>query len=197
MKRINENHHYFLKSSTSLKNLPNESLYEFCFWGRSNVGKSSLLNSITNSKLAKTSKTPGRTTTLNFFERKDRYRLVDLPGYGYAKKSKQEIYKWNELILDYLEHRKKIASIFLLIDSRHGIKKIDQEAIEIIETFKNHFFIVFTKIDKIKKKELDNCYKKLNTLIKSLFSVDRRIFSTSSKKNQGIREIGKVIKKMS
>ena len=87
MKRIKENQYYFLKSSTSLKNLPNESLYEFCFWGSSNVGKSSLLNSITNSKLAKTSKTPGRTTTLNFFERKDKYRLVDFPGYGYAKKA--------------------------------------------------------------------------------------------------------------
>ena len=197
MEKVKENQCYFLKSSTALKNLPNESVNEFCFWGRSNVGKSSLLNSITKSKLAKTSKTPGRTTTLNFFECKDKYRLVDLPGYGYAKRSKQDIYRWNELIIDYLDNRKKIASIFLLIDSRHGIKKIDQEAIELIETFKNHFFIVLTKIDKIKKKELENCYKKLNNLIKSLFSVDQRIFSTSSRKNMGIKEITKVILEMS
>ena len=193
MKNVIENKCFFLSSVTSIRNLPDESLKEICFWGRSNVGKSSLLNSITNHNIARISKTPGRTTALNFFEIEKKIRLVDLPGYGYAKRSKVEIYKWNSLILDYLESRKNLLFVFLLIDSRHGIKKNDSEAINLLQTLNNNFFIVLTKIDKINKNELNNCYSNASKTIKKRNRYNQKIYLTSSKKNQGIKELTKTI----
>lgn len=188
-----ENKCFFLKSVISIKDLPDESISEFCFWGRSNVGKSSLLNSLIKINIAKTSKTPGRTTSLNFFQVNSAIRFVDFPGYGYAKKSKLEIYKWNELILNYLTLRKNIISVFLLIDSRHGMKKIDLEAMRVLESLKIHFFLTLTKIDKITNSDLINCYSRLNELILNNKTVDSKVLSTSSKKNKGIKELKKTI----
>tara|TARA_X000000950_G_scaffold123375_1_gene154622 strand:+ start:30177 stop:30767 length:591 start_codon:yes stop_codon:yes gene_type:complete len=191
--QLSKNSYFFLKSSTSVKNLPDEYLNEYCFWGKSNVGKSSLLNSLTKLKLAKTSKTPGRTTTLNFFEIKNKIRFVDLPGYGYAKKSKQEIYAWNKLILDYLSIRKNIISIFLLIDSRHGLKEKDHEAVNLIRNFGLHFYFILTKVDKINNEELNTCYNKLKNFVNTYSEIDSKIFCTSSKKNVGIKELKNII----
>ena len=187
---------FFLKSVSSIKNLPDNSLFEFCFWGRSNVGKSSLLNSITNFKLANVSKTPGRTYTINFFEKDKSFRLVDFPGYGYAKRSKIDIYNWNKLILNYLEIRKNIGSIFLLIDSRHGFKKIDEEALKILNTFNIKNILVLTKIDKVQNAELAKRLDKMNHLRKKLKTSNDKVFLTSSKKNLGIKEINQEIIKI-
>ena len=187
---------FFLKSVSSIKNLPDNSLFEFCFWGRSNVGKSSLLNSITNFKLANVSKTPGRTYTINFFEKDKSFRLVDFPGYGYAKRSKIDIYNWNKLILNYLEIRKNIGSIFLLIDSRHGVKKIDEEALKILNALNIRNNLVLTKIDKLKDAELTICLNKINCLKKKLTSISEKVFLTSSRKNLGIKEINQEITKI-
>ena len=184
---------FFLKSVSLIKNLPDDSLFEFCFWGRSNVGKSSLLNSITNFKLANVSKTPGRTYTINFFEKDKSFRLVDFPGYGYAKRSKIDIYNWNKLILHYFEIRKNIVSVFLLIDSRHGVKKIDEEALKILNTFNIKNTLVLTKIDKTKDAELNICMGRIKYLKKNLTSTSEKVFLTSSKKNLGIKEINNEI----
>lgn len=196
MSQTKKDSYFFLKSSDSIKNLPDEYLNEYCFWGRSNVGKSSLLNSLTKINLARTSKTPGRTTTLNFFEIKNKIRFVDLPGYGYARRSKSEIYSWNKLILDYLSTRKNIISIFLLIDSRHGLKKKDYEAIKLIRSLGFHFYFILTKIDKINKKELNYCYNKLKDFINDNSKSEQKIFCTSSKKNLGIKELKSLIKEV-
>lgn len=188
-----ENECFFLSSVTSIKALPNENLNEIGFWGRSNVGKSSLLNSIVTNPIARTSKNPGRTTSLNFFEVPKRVRFVDFPGYGYAKKSKIEVYEWNKLILDYLKIRKNLFAIFLLIDSRHCLKKNDILALELLELFKKNFFIVLTKIDKVKKNDLDSCCKNIYHVIKNNKFAKKSVFFTSSKKNEGIKELRKVI----
>ena len=115
----------FLKEVYSYKDLPNDSIPEFIFWGRSNVGKSSLINFLTKKKLAKTSKTPGRTRSLVFFQFKNDFRIVDFPGYGFSKINKGKIQLLDELIEKYLTGRKNLRKLFLLIDSRHGLKPID------------------------------------------------------------------------
>ena len=184
---------FFLASVNNILNLPDDLLCEVGFWGKSNVGKSSLLNAITNTKIARTSKTPGRTTSLNFFEIKNKIRLVDFPGYGFAVRSKKEIYDWNELIVNYLEERNNVIFIFLLIDSRHGLKENDKEAIKLMETFKKKYHIVLTKIDKINKKKLYEYYEEIENYIKNKSKNNKTIFLTSSKKNIGIKELEKFI----
>ena len=179
----------FLKSVFTYKDLPKEDLKEIAFWGRSNVGKSTLLNAIIKSNLARTSKTPGRTQSLNFFEIPFQMRFVDLPGYGYSKASKVKIKQWNNLIIEYLAKRKNLNSIFLLIDSRHGIKSIDLDAINILESFGNHFFVVLTKIDKVNKSQLDICSNSIKELINNVVSGDNEIFMTSFTKKQGIKNL--------
>ncbi len=188
-----ENKCYFLTSVKSINSLPKESLNEIGFWGRSNVGKSSLLNCLTKSRIAKTSKTPGRTTSINFFEIEKKIRLIDFPGYGFAKRSKVEIYEWNKLIIDYLSIRRSLFSIFLLIDSRHGLKKIDISAIELLEKLNKNFFVVLTKIDKVSKDDLENCYESVCININESIFANKKVFLTSSKKNKGIKELRKNI----
>ena len=189
MENIIEKKCSFLKSVFNYNDLPKEDLKEIAFWGRSNVGKSTLLNAIIKSNLAKTSKTPGRTQSLNFFEIPHQMRFVDLPGYGYSKASKVKIKQWNNLIIDYLAKRKNLNSIFLLIDSRHGIKDIDLDAINILESFGNHFFVVLTKIDKINKSQLEICSKSIKELTYKVVSGDSEIFKTSYTKKQGIKNL--------
>lgn len=188
-----ESNCFFLKSALSKEHLPKDDKGEFVFWGRSNVGKSSLLNFITKSKIAKTSKTPGRTRSLNFFEIDKKIRFVDFPGYGFARGSKKEISDWNHLIIHYLSTRKSLYSIFLLIDSRHGLKKIDLEAINLIESFGIHFFLVLTKIDKIDKNKIKKCYDEIKSFIKYKAGGDNQILMTSIQKKYGIKEIKKII----
>jgi GTP-binding protein len=147
----------FLKSAPQLQFLPTPTLPEIAFAGRSNVGKSSLLNRLTNrAGLARTSNTPGRTQELNIFEVGDpaRLRLVDMPGYGFAKAPKELARKWRYLVNDYLRGRPVLKRALLLIDSRHGIKDIDRQVMKMLDDAAVGYRIVLTKSDKVKATEL-------------------------------------------
>jgi GTP-binding protein len=147
----------FLKSAPELRFLPDPGVPEIAFAGRSNVGKSSLLNRLTNrSSLARTSNTPGRTQELNFFEVGDPLllRLVDMPGYGFAKAPKDVARKWRFLVNDYLRGRQVLKRTLLLIDSRHGVKEIDREVMKMLDDAAVSYRIVLTKADKVKASEL-------------------------------------------
>jgi GTP-binding protein len=147
----------FLKSAPTLQFLPDPVAQEVAFAGRSNVGKSSLLNKLTNrTGLARTSNTPGRTQELNFFEVGDpvRFRLVDMPGYGFAKAPKDVVKKWRFLINDYLRGRQVLKRALVLVDARHGIKDIDREVMKMLDDAAVSYHIVLTKADKIKASEL-------------------------------------------
>ncbi len=147
----------FLKSAPELKFLPDPGVPEIAFAGRSNVGKSSLLNALTNrNALARTSNTPGRTQELNIFEVGDpvRLRLVDMPGYGFAKAPRDVARKWRYLVNDYLRGRQALKRTLLLIDSRHGIKEIDREVMKMLDDAAVSYRIVLTKADKVKASDL-------------------------------------------
>jgi len=138
-----------------LDQLPEATLPEIAFAGRSNVGKSSLLNALVGrKKLARASTEPGRTRELNFFKIEDRLRLVDLPGYGYAKAPKTEIARWNALVRDYLRGRQALKRLFLLIDARHGLKPTDLEVMDTLDAAALVYQVVLTKTDKISAPEV-------------------------------------------
>ena len=151
----------FIAGSNSMNSLPEETVSEIAFSGRSNVGKSSLINSITGTKFtARTSQNPGRTQQLNFFEvGNGQIRLVDFPGFGYAKASKSSIQKWNNLIKSYIKYRSALVRVFLLIDSRRGITNPDRDAMEIFNKLAISYQIVLTKIDKLKSSELVSTFE--------------------------------------
>ena len=164
---------------------------EICFTGRSNVGKSSLINAITNRKsLASTSNKPGHTRRIFFYNIAKRFMLVDLPGYGYAKASKNKIEKMSELVFLYLTKRTYLKMVYILIDSRHGFKENDISFLEFLDTNKISFQIVFTKIDKINESEKEILIKgmQFHKLIKNSHP-----FYTSSKTKLGVKDIKKQI----
>lgn len=146
----------FFWAAARLGNLPPAERPEVAFAGRSNVGKSSLLNALTGrNTLARTSQTPGRTQELNFFNLDDRLTLVDLPGYGYAKASKQKVADWTALVFAFLQGRASLVRLFLLIDSRHGLKDNDRELMEMLDKAAVTFQIVLTKADKVSAPALE------------------------------------------
>jgi len=147
----------FIKSSTSYKQCPPDNYPEVALIGRSNVGKSSLINMLVkNKKLAQVSSTPGKTQLINHFLINERYYLVDLPGYGWAKVSQRKKKDWGEMILNYLHHRKNLVEVLLLIDIRLPPQKIDIEFMEWLVQNGRKFSIVFTKADKLSKQKLSN-----------------------------------------
>ena len=175
----------FLKEVYDSKNLPFDSIAEFVFWGRSNVGKSSLINSLTNTNLAKISRTPGRTKSLIFYEFEKKIRFVDFPGYGFSKIPKKERNDLDLLINFYFEKRENIKKIFLLIDSRHGFKSIDKDIFQNLEKiFSNKICLILTKIDKKKKNE--NLNELIPDNIRSNFQIKKNLFTTSIKEVNGI-----------
>ena len=167
--------------------MPSTGLPEVAFFGRSNVGKSSLLNQLCNRKnLCRVSKTPGRTTTINFFNIGDRLILVDLPGYGYAKRSIKERVSWMKNIKQYFCHRDNLCLVCILIDSRHGMKPIDLDIIEFLYQNNIEYQIILTKSDKIKKTEsiIDDCQKHLID-----YNYTRQFIFNSSRKNYGAEQV--------
>ncbi|MCI7238916.1 MAG: ribosome biogenesis GTP-binding protein YihA/YsxC [Anaerococcus sp.] len=168
---------------------PKDKLDEIAFVGRSNVGKSSFINSFLNRrKLAKTSSTPGKTRTINFYRINDKFRLVDLPGYGYAKVDKKEKEKWNELINTYLYERENLKEVFLLVDIRHEPTELDKQMYEWIIESGFMGFVIATKYDKIKKGQIQ---KHINAIKKKLQIQDEGLifaYSSQTKHNKDVLE---------
>ena len=180
----------FMLSVVSMATLPAPTLPEVCFAGRSNVGKSSLINAVTNqNKLAKASNTPGRTRELNYFNVSNRLRIVDLPGYGYARASKTDIAKWTKLTRTFLRGRAPLRRVFLLIDSRHGLKPSDLEIMDMFDETAVTYQIIMTKIDKIKPPAVVKVKAAIAAAIKRRPAAYPQIISTSSEKKTGIDHV--------
>lgn len=184
----------FVKGVVKLEGLPNDVLPEIAFAGRSNVGKSSLVNAMTGRKtLARTSNTPGRTQEVNYFtlgqpEREGLF-LVDLPGYGYARESKDRIATWTELVMTYLQGRATLRRVLLLIDARHGIKKNDEEVMAMLDKAAVSYLIVLTKTDKLKKGEIEKRLETTKAQLRKHVAAFPEIAVTSSEKGTGIPEL--------
>lgn len=180
----------FVLSVANLNQLPDGDRVEVAFAGRSNVGKSSLINALFGQKkLAKTSSTPGRTQQLNYFNLDDKLYLVDLPGYGFAKAPKDIVKNWQKLINSYLVGRATLRRVFLLIDSRHGIKKIYEEIMEMLDKAAVTYQIVLTKIDKISTKELEKVLTATDRIVREHTAAHVTILKTSSEKNLYLDEL--------
>jgi len=179
----------FLFGVTSYKNLPKDTGIEILLSGRSNAGKSSALNALTgNKKLARISKTPGRTTEINFFEVEDGLKLLDLPGYGFAKSGHSRKKDWGPLLGEYFENRKALKAVLVFMDIRHPLKPIDLEMIELCESFEVPYVPVLTKSDKVSK----------NILMKTIQQVSKatnaqEVLAISSSKETGFEKLRKAL----
>ncbi|MBW8840486.1 MAG: YihA family ribosome biogenesis GTP-binding protein [Sphingomonadales bacterium] len=182
----------FLKSAPALEHLPDPVVPEIAFAGRSNVGKSSLLNKLTNrNALARTSNTPGRTQELNFFDVGEplAFRLVDMPGYGFAKAPKDVVRKWRYLVNDFLRGRDVLKRTLVLIDARHGIKDVDREIMEMLDKAAVSYRLVLTKADKIKPTELEKVATETAEEARKRPAAHPDILSTSSETGLGMPEL--------
>lgn len=181
----------FVLGVASLSQLPPDNgMEEIAFAGRSNVGKSSLINALTGRKgLAKTSNTPGRTQQLNYFNLADKLFLVDLPGYGFAKAPESMVKQWQKMIFAYLQGRVNLKRVFLLIDSRHGIKKVDREIMEMLDKAAVTYQIILTKSDKISAAALTKVFKETQAETAKHAAAYVDIIATSSEKGFGIDEL--------
>lgn len=182
----------FLLSAPSLQHLPAPSVPEIAFAGRSNVGKSTLINAVTGRKaLARASNTPGRTQELNFFEVGDplQFRIVDMPGYGFAEAPKAVVKKWRFLINDYLRGRQVLKRAMLLIDSRHGPKPVDREVMDMLDVAAVSYHVVLTKGDKIKPTELAKMEEVVAEELRKRPAAHPTIFSTAAETGAGIAEL--------
>ncbi|WP_219821574.1 ribosome biogenesis GTP-binding protein YihA/YsxC [Sneathiella aquimaris] len=180
----------FVAGAATLAMLPELPMNEVAFAGRSNVGKSSLINALTNrNTLARTSNTPGRTQQINFFDLGSRMYLVDLPGHGYAKVSKEKVAAWTGLVNTYLQGRAKLRRVCLLVDSRHGLKEVDREIMSMLDKAAVNYQIILTKVDKSKKSELDDVITNTQSELKKRPAAHPEIMLTSSAKGTGIAEL--------
>ncbi|HEU0066159.1 MAG TPA: ribosome biogenesis GTP-binding protein YihA/YsxC [Sphingomonas sp.] len=182
----------FLKSAPKLEHLPEPLVPEVAFAGRSNVGKSSLLNALCNrNALARTSNTPGRTQELNFFDVGVplNFRLVDMPGYGFAKAPKDMVRQWRYLVNDFLRGRDVLKRALVLIDARHGIKDVDREILEMLDKAAVSYRVVLTKADKIKASDLATVTAATAEEARKRPAAHPDIIVTSSEKGMGIREL--------
>ena len=183
----------FLKSAPSLKFLPDMEAPEVAFAGRSNVGKSSLLNALTGrNSLARTSNTPGRTQELNFFDVGEDpvlFRLVDMPGYGFAKAPKDVVLRWRFLINDFLRGRTVLKRTLVLVDARHGIKDVDRDVMKMLDEAAVSYRIVLTKADKIKPTELEQTLAATIAEARTRPAAYPDVIAISSDTGQGIAEL--------
>jgi GTP-binding protein len=182
----------FVKSAPELQFLPDPDVPEIAFAGRSNVGKSSLLNALTNRKgLARTSNTPGRTQELNIFDvgSPPQIRLVDMPGYGFADAPKDLVRRWRFLVNDYLRGRQVLKRTLVLIDSRHGLKEVDREVLRMLDEAAVSYHLILTKGDKVKPSALGALFETTATEAAKHPAAHPRLFTTSSETGSGIAEL--------
>lgn len=182
----------FILGMSNLAQLPESDVPEVAFAGRSNVGKSSLLNALTGRRdLARTSNTPGRTQQLNFFNLSDRLYLVDMPGYGYAKVSKKMRSEWDTLIFDYLRGRPNLRCVFVLVDSRHGLKESDEMIMEMLDDAAVPYRIILTKVDKQKK--VGAVVKDVEEKLGAHAAAWPEVLTTSSDDKIGLEEVRELL----
>lgn len=180
----------FLWEAKALDNLPPPDLPEIAFAGRSNVGKSSLINGLLGRKdLARASNTPGRTQSLVFFDLAGRLRLVDLPGYGYAKVSRSKVKDWTQLTRDFLRGRRTLERLCLLVDGRHGLKPGDEEMMAMLDDAALSFQVILTKVDKLKPHESARVLEATSTAAAKRRAAHPDVLVTSSAKGAGMAEL--------
>ena len=183
-----------LKGVVAMSGLPPADRLEVCFAGRSNVGKSSLINAVTGRKaLARASHTPGRTQEINFFTASDSHYLVDLPGYGYANAPLKVVEKWQRLLKQYLSGRQSLRRAFVLIDMRHGVKSVDEEIMSLLDSAAVPFQCVMTKTDKTKDIDQEKTLKKVRQALGKHPAAFPEIVLTSSEKGDGIVTLRAII----
>ncbi|PVA06464.1 ribosome biogenesis GTP-binding protein YihA/YsxC [Thalassorhabdomicrobium marinisediminis] len=184
----------FVKGVVAMDGLPDPDRPEVCFAGRSNVGKSSLINALTGRKgLARASNTPGRTQEINYFTVGESHYLVDLPGYGYANAPLAVVEKWQRLLKNYLRGRVTLRRAFVLVDARHGIKPVDEEIMSLLASAAVTFQCVMTKTDKLKKGELDKVLEQVRGKLQQFPSAYPELVLTSSEKGDGIETLRAII----
>ncbi len=184
----------FVKGVVAMSGLPEADRMEVCFAGRSNVGKSSLINALTGTKgLARASNTPGRTQEINYFTQGPELYLVDLPGYGYANAPLAVVEKWQKLLKRYLSGRQTLRRAFVLIDSRHGAKDVDEEIMSLLDSSAVTFQCVMTKADKVKLKDRERVIEQVRTALARHPAAYPEIVLTSSEKGDGIATLRSII----
>ncbi len=184
----------FLKGVVAMNGLPDSDRPEVCFAGRSNVGKSSLINALTGRKgLARASNTPGRTQEINYFTVGESHFLVDLPGYGYANAPVAVVEKWQKLLKSYLQGRATLRRAFVLVDARHGVKPVDEEIMSLLDKAAVTFQCVLTKTDKLKKGDLDRVLKQVREKLSKHPAAYPELVLTSSEKGEGIETLRAII----
>lgn len=180
----------FVMGAVKLEQIPPGVLPEIAFAGRSNVGKSSLINALMGRKaLARTSNTPGRTQEINFFNLDDRLMVADLPGYGYARAPKTRVDAWTRLVNDYLRGRQELRRVCLLIDARHGIKANDRQVMAMLDGAAVVYQAVLTKCDKVSKKQVESTVRQIEGLQKNHTALYPRVTATSSKDGDGLEQL--------
>ena len=184
----------FVKGVVAMSGLPPADRLEVCFAGRSNVGKSTLINALTGRKgLARASNTPGRTQEINYFTAQDSHYLVDLPGYGYANAPLPVVEKWQKLLKQYLSGRQTLRRAFELIDARHGVKKVDEEIMSLLDSAAVTFQCVLTKADKVKAADRDRVLDQTRTALSKHPAAFPELVLTSSEKGDGIPTLRAII----
>ena len=188
----------FVKGVVAMSGLPPADRIEVCFAGRSNVGKSTLINALTGTKaLARASNTPGRTQEINYFNQGPDLYLVDLPGYGYANAPLPVVEKWQRLLKQYLSGRPTLRRAFVLIDARHGVKDVDDQILRLLDTSAVTFQCVLTKVDKVKAKDMENTLKQVRAALAKHPAAYPEIVLTSSEKGDGIEPLRAIIASLS